>query len=263
MSLSSEITKTLAFTYRNITMTRRNVFMLGDMIYWPFIAVLSIGFMLAFLRPGARDASVVLSGVVAMSVLQTCQLDVSYVLLFDMWSKSMKHTMAAPVGPRHYLTGSWIFGITRGTLTFFIITGLIRLMFHFNVMSGGAAPTIVFLAGIFISGLTIGMLIIVLLLTFGMRAEIVTWSIVSVLLLVCGIYYPVSVMPEALQRIGHSIPLTFFLEYYRESFGLTGTPGAAAKGFILSGIYILILYALLEAAQRRAKRRGTILKMSE
>lgn len=263
MSLSSEIAKTLAFTYRNVTMTRRNVFMLGDMFYWPFIAVLSIGFMLAFLKPGAREAAVVLSGVVAMSVLQTCQLDVSYSLLFDMWSKSMKHTLVAPIGPRHYLIGSWIFGITRGTLTFFIITGLIRLLFHFNIMQGGAATTIIFLAGLFVSGLIIGMLIIVLLYMFGMRAEIATWSIVSVLLLVCGIYYPISVLPAALQHIGYAVPLTFFLEYYRESYGLPGDPHAAAKGFALSAVYLAVLYALLAISQSRAKRRGIILKMSE
>ncbi|HOX27958.1 MAG TPA: ABC transporter permease, partial [bacterium] len=134
MNLRSELIRTFAFTYRNFTMMRRNIFMLLDMVYWPFIAVLSIGFMLAFLKPGDKNVSVVLSGVIAMSVLQTCQLDVSYSLLFEMWSKSMKHTIVAPVSGRHYILGAWLFGIVRGTVTFLILDGFIYLLFKFNMM---------------------------------------------------------------------------------------------------------------------------------
>ena len=56
LSLRSEITKTLAFTYRNFTMMRRNVFMMADVFYWPFIAVLSIGFQGLIGRIGERLA---------------------------------------------------------------------------------------------------------------------------------------------------------------------------------------------------------------
>lgn len=263
MNLSSELAKTLAFTYRNVTMTKRNIFLFGDMLYWPFIAVLSIGFMLAYLQIGARDAAVVLSGVVAMSVLQPCQLDVSYVLLFDMWSKSMKHTLVAPVSRRHYLLGAWFFGMVRGTITFFVLTFLIRWLFKFDILQAGLAPTLVFLAGLFLSGLFIGMLIMILLYTFGMRAEIAAWSIVSILLIVCGIYYPVEVLPRFFQAVGHSIPLTHVLEAYRASFGFKGAPHAALKGFALSLVYFVALYFLMVVSERSARRRGIILKMSE
>ncbi len=263
MNLRSEAAKTLAFTYRNFTMMRHNIFMLADVVYWPFIAVLSIGFMMAFLNPGDKSVAVVMSGVIAMSVLQTCQLDVSYSLMFEMWSKSMKHTIAAPIGARHYILGAWLFGIVRGTLTFCVLGGFIRLLFGYSIIAHGAGPAAVFVAGLFLSGLIVGMTIIVLLYTFGMRAEIATWSIVSLLLLVCGIYYPISVLPPALRAVGYAIPLTYFLEYYRSFFGVPAAPHAIAKGFALSGAYLLAILYLHGRAVRRAKRLGTILKMSE
>jgi ABC-2 type transport system permease protein len=244
-------------------MMRRNVFMMADVVYWPFIAVLSIGFMLAYLNPGARNVSVVLSGVIAMSVLQTCQLDVSYSLMFEMWSKSMKHTVVAPVSGRHYLLGAWLFGMIRATLTFLVISGFIRLIFKFNIAACGVGPTVLFVSGLFLSGLIVGMIIIVLLYTFGMRAEIATWSIVSLLLLVCGIYYPVSVLPGFLRAVGYAIPLTYFLEYYRGFYGVHVVRDALAKGYVLSAVYIVAFYLLHYVAVRRAKRLGTILKMSE
>jgi len=263
LSLSSEITKTLAFSYRNVTMVKRNVFLLSEIFFWPFIGLLSMGFMLSYLKPGARDSAVVMSGVAAFSVLQTCQLDVAYVMLFDMWSKSMKHTVAAPIGKRHFLLGSWLIGIIRGTVTFFIITLFMHLIFKYDILKVGFAPTFTFLAGLMISGLIIGMFTTVALYTFGMRAEIVPWSIVSILLLVCGIYYPVDVLPPVLRHIGEAIPLTYFLEAYRGAYGVVASPYAALKGFVLSGIYISIVFWLLTQAERRARRRGLILKMSE
>lgn len=263
MNWSSELAKTLAFTYRNVTTVRRNIFQLAEIFYWPFITLLSIGFMLAFLKPGTREAAVVLSGVVAMSVLQTCQLDVAYVLLFDMWSKSLKHTMAAPIGARHFLIGSWLVGIARGTATFLIVSLCIRWLFGFNMLGADPHALLVFWSGLMVSGLLIGMLTTVFLYGFGWRAEIVPWSIVSVLLLLCGIYYPVSVMPAALQSVSHAIPLTYFLEAYRGAYGLAVPAHAAAKGFALSAVYIAVVYLMMQAAYRRAKRRGMFLKMSE
>ena len=263
MSLSSELAKTFAFTYRNVTMTKRNVFLLGDMVYWPFIAVLSIGFMLAYLQIGTQNAAVVLSGVVAMSVLQPCQLDVSYVLLFDMWSKSLKHTLVAPVGRRHYILGAWLFGMFRGTVTFLVLTLLVNWLFDFNILAAGIGPTIVFLSGLFLSGLFIGLLIIILLYSFGMRAEIAAWSIVSLVMIVCGIYYPVNVLPPAARLAGQCIPLTWFLDAFRQAFGVPGDPHAVLKGYGLSAVYMAGLYFLVVVSEKRARRRGTILKMSE
>ncbi|MEW6201912.1 MAG: ABC transporter permease [bacterium] len=263
MNLSSELAKTLAFTFRNITTVRRNVFQIAEIFYWPFITLLSIGFMLAFLKPGGRDTAVVMSGVVALSVLQTCQLDVAYVLLFDMWSKCLKHTLVAPIGRRHYLIGSWIVGIFRGTATFLILAFFIRWVFHFDIFKAGIEATVRFWAGLMVSGLIIGMLTTVSLYTFGWRAEIVPWSIVSVLLLICGIYYPIEVLPAYMHQISRLVPLTLFLEDYRASFGMPSFPGAAERGFVLSGIYFGITYGLLILAERRAKRTGLFLKMSE
>lgn len=263
MSLSSEAAKTLAFTYRNITTVRKNVFQLTEIFYFPFITLLSIGFMLKFLSPGDKNTAVVLSGVVALSVLQTCQLDVAYVLLFDMWSKSLKHTMVAPISPRHFLLGSWLVGILRGTVTLLVLTFFINRLFHFNVFQVGAVRMFVFWSGLMVCGLLIGMLTTIALYTFGWRAEIVPWSIVSLMLLFCGIYYPVSVLPLSVQGFSRAIPVTLFLEYYRSAFGAAGDPLAAQKGFALCAVYLFVIYWLMRLAERRAKRRGLFLKMSE
>jgi hypothetical protein len=53
----------------------------------------------------------------------------------------------------------------------------------------------------------------------GNRAEVAAWSLVSLMLLVCGIYYPVSILPQWGTAIAALIPLTYFLEYFRHFYG--------------------------------------------
>ena len=55
-----------------------------------------------------------LIGTIALSVVQVCQLEVAYAVLFDVWSKSVKHQFLAPIGIRHFTLGAWIVGMIRG-----------------------------------------------------------------------------------------------------------------------------------------------------
>ena len=117
MSLSLlrvEITKTRAFVAKNWIMTKRNIFTLLEILFWPTVGFLSVGLLAEFAALQPEMKAFVLVGVVSMSAVQVCQLDVAYVLLYDVWSKAVKHGFIAPVGIRHLLFGSLIVGILRG-----------------------------------------------------------------------------------------------------------------------------------------------------
>ncbi|HOX28220.1 MAG TPA: hypothetical protein PLQ76_03585, partial [bacterium] len=65
------------------------------------------------------------------------------------------------------------------------------------------------------------------------------------------------------RAFGYAIPLTYFLEYYRGFHGVPVSEGALVKGYVLSAVYLAVIYMLHFAAIKRAKRIGTILKLSE
>src|SRR5262249_19248111 len=75
-----------AFALRNFQMATRNVFLLFELLFWPIVGVLTIGLMARFLALSAEDASFVLIGQMAFSIVSTCQLDVAYSVLYDFWS---------------------------------------------------------------------------------------------------------------------------------------------------------------------------------
>ena len=80
-------------------------------------------------------------------------------------------------------------------------------------------PAVALLAGLLLSAAGVGLLVSTLLMLFGLRAEVSAWSGVSLVLLLCGVYYPVSILPAPLQVVAAGVPLTHFLEAFRAHLG--------------------------------------------
>jgi ABC-2 type transport system permease protein len=262
--IQNEMIKTRAFVFKNIIMTRRNVFTIFEIIFWPLVAFLSVGLLAEFAELGAPMKAFILVGVVSMSAVQVCQLDVSYALLYDVWSKAVKHSFIAPVGFRHLLTGSMIVGILRGGIVFLVLMGASYMIFGFDFTKPGILPLLLFISGMFLNAAMVGLFVCILVFTFGLRAEVAAWSLVSILLLVCGIYYPVSILPKWVMYISELIPLTYFLEYFRQFYGFEPIfTHVLAKGSITVTVYLVLEIIVMKAALKRAKRTGMLLKLSE
>ena len=99
---------------------------------------------------------------------------------------------------------------------------------------------------------------------FGLRAEVSAWSGVSLILLLCGVYYPVSVLPAPLQVVAAAVPLTHFLEAFRAQLGYAPVfKEPLVRGYVLAAVYAAGGYALFAWAIQRARRTGMLLKLSD
>ena len=263
-SLRGEIVKVSAFFLRSWRMTYRNAFTIFEIVFWPIVNLLSVGLLTTFLQAEPGTVVFVLVGTFALSTVQVCQLDVAYAALFDMWSRSIKHQLVAPIRPWHLLLGSWLMGLMRGTLVFMLQAAVSHWMFGVNVLAHGVAPALALLAGLLLSAGGIGLLVCTLLMLFGLRAEVSAWSGVSLILLVCGVYYPVSVLPAPLQVVAAAVPLTHFLEAFRAQLGYAPVfKEPLVRGYVLAAVYAAGGYALFAWAIQRARRTGMLLKLSD
>jgi ABC-2 type transport system permease protein len=263
-SWRAEVVAAWAFALRNLQMATRNVFLLFELLFWPVLGVVTIGLMTRFLTFSPEEASFVLIGQMAFSIVGTCQLDVAYSVLYDYWSKSMKHHFLAPIGIRHLTVGSWVVGILRGTLVFSLTSALVWWAFRFNPFAAGVLPVCALLLGCFLTAWIIGVFVCTLIMIFGGRAETSAWASINLVLALAGIYYPVSVLPGWAAAIGAGIPLTYFLDAYRAHFGFTAEYARPfVTGLGLAALYVGLSHWALHAAVNRARRTGLLLKMSE
>lgn len=262
--MKKEFIKTLGFAYRNYIVFIRSIFTLFEVIFWPLFGLVSVGLMGHFVKLQQEYLSFIIIGALCFSVMNVCQLDVAFSLLFDLWSKSIKHTFLAPVKSIHFIFGAAFIGIVRGISVWLITSILSFYLFKFNILSAGLFANFHFLLGIFLNSTYIGILVCIFLLNFGYRAEVAAWVITGVIILICGFYYPANILPEKLYLISRFIPLSYFFEYFRSFFGFPADRNLCLiYGYFLSILYILLNFILLELSIKRAKRTGIIMRMSE
>ncbi len=264
LSLQKEVRRILAFSYKNVIMTKRNFFTLFEMLFWPLISLFSVGLMGSYLEITQDKLAFILIGAISLSVIQLAQLDVTYVLLFDVWSKSLKYTFSTPASFYSMILGSWFVGILRGFVAFISLTFFSIIIFNFDLTRLPLLDMMLFLFGLFFAAMLIGVAACILMLIFGRRAEIAAWTLTAIIMLICGIYYPVSVLPESIRILALLIPVTHFLEYFRTFYGFPSTFSAPLLiGFAQCLVYFLIFALLSEWSLKRARKNGMIIKLSE
>ena len=263
LNLQRGLIQIWAFGIKNWIITKRNVFSLFEALFWPVVGFFSVGLLTNFLELNADMVGFILIGVISMSVIQVCQIDVAYVLLYDLWSKSLKHTFIAPIHPFQLILGSWLIGVIRSFVVFLLLVFLSTFAFGFNFLKPGLGPLILFLLGLFLIAALIGISVCILVLLFGYKAEVAAWSITSLMALICGIYYPISILPSPLPEIARVIPLTYFLEYFRSFYGFHHGGNLLGWGFGQIGVYLVLEAVLFKIVLHRARRTGILIKLSE
>ena len=262
--LAGEWSQTWAFAQRNLIMARRNVFFVFELTFWPGVAMLSHGLLTRFLALTPKMTSFILVGTMALSAVQVCQLDVADAALFDIWAKSMKHQFLSPVRIYHLALGSWLVGVGRGLVVWGLMAWIGTWAFGFDFVGGGPVSIGLFLLGCFLTALCVGLLVCSLVLLFGTRAETSAWAAVNFVVMLSGIYYPVSVLPDWVQLISAAVPLTYFLDAFRQGYGFEAHYAHAwLWGFGLTGLYVVLAHWGLAAAITRSRRTGLLLKLSE
>jgi ABC-2 type transport system permease protein len=240
----------------------RNLFVMTDIFFWPLISLVSIGLMAKFIDLGDSMMQFIMTGTLAAGVLQIVQLDVGYTVLYELWSKSLKHTLLTPVGVLEGVLGTWIAGMIRGSLAFGLLVLAASVFFGFHLP--GFVQTAGFLIGLFLSGLILGIIVNILILSFGQKVEITAWMFAHLFMILCGIYYPVDVLPSFFQGIALLIPITHFLEYFRQSYGFEAhTAHPFLAGLALSVIYLALFLKMLSQAYTRARQKGVVIRLSE
>ncbi|MGQ9509073.1 MAG: ABC transporter permease [Thermodesulfobacteriota bacterium] len=264
MNLPGVVIQTWAFIFKNWIMAKRNVFSLFEILFWPVVGFFSVGLLTTFLELDLNRTGFILIGIISMSAIQVCQIDVAEALLYDLWAKSMKHTFMAPIHPYQLLLGSWLIGVIRSLVVFFLLSLFSFWIFDFSFLRPGLLPISLFLSGLFLTSAFVGMTVCILILVFGYKAEVAAWSLSSLMALVCGIYYPITILPTPLSEIAKAIPLTYFLAYFRSFYGFEeGFKNLLGWGFGLAGFYLILEIILFRLVLHRAKKTGMLLKLSE
>lgn len=271
MTLRLEVLQSFAFLARNWHLTRRYW---GWEVVWFFYSLTS-GLSVVFIAQGAEALTgddiglnvkyltmYLIIGTLVWRYLSNIFMLTSEVIAWERWEGTIEYTLMAPVQRWVHLVGQTAYSLIYSMITTLLIGIAMALFFELELANAnllGAAAVI--LAGS-ISLIAIGIVASILPLLYPERGAQMTNVVQSSFLLISGVYYPISVLPDWMQAIARISPVTYVLDGTRAAI-LDGAPLGELRQYIapliLLGLVMLPLgLRAFKAAEDYAKRTGKL-----
>jgi len=238
-----------------------------DLIYWPMVQMLMWGFLQTYIQQNAgffvQAGGVFIGAVLLWDILFRGQLGFSISFLEEMYARNLGNIMMSPLRPAEFIAALMTMSVIRLAIGMVPVTLMAIAFFGFNLWSLGLALAAFFM-NLMLTSWAIGILVAGLLLRNGLGAETLAWTFMFLLLPLCCVYYPVSVLPMWLQWIAWALPPTYVFEGMRallidHVFRADLMLQALTLNAVLFAAGCIAFAVLL----RSARRQGTLLQTGE
>jgi len=268
---SSEIGALLGFAERQLYVYRRYWVWELVWLFYSIVSVLSIGFLASGLGAlGAEGGTFdlrkaqlyLLIGALLWGYLSLVFMEAAYAIAWERWEGTIEYTFMAPVRRATHLMGICLFAIVYGLARTFVVLLVAIAIFNIDFSHANIAGALFVLAASMAPLVGLAILTSVLPLLSPQKGEQMSFAVQGFMLLVSGVYYPLSVLPLPLQAAGAISPLTYALSGMRTSLldGATVGDQLPTAGILLAmgAVLIPLGFGVFTWAERRAKRLGLL-----
>ncbi|HQY31215.1 MAG TPA: ABC transporter permease [Thermomicrobiales bacterium] len=261
----TELIGALGFVQRNYYLTKR--YFLWELVWLIYTTgnAMSIGFIGVGVdkqNDNQRLTTFLLIGALIWSYLSMLFDILSETVSWERWEGTIEYTFMSPVSRATHLLGTSIYAIIYGILRTAVIFLVFNLFFDLEISNANYAAAILVLAVCSISLIGFGMVAAVMPLLSPEKGQQVTFIFGSVLLLVSGVYYDISVLPGWMQALARFSPVTYALRGIRGAL-LDGTPISEQWPniwplLIMGAILVPAGIKIFQIGEQYAKRTGRL-----
>lgn len=272
-ALADEANKGYAFVERNLYLTKRYWAWEAVWITYNIVNALSVTFIAAsaqktlpaihFTQAQINQFVLYLTiGTVIWSYVSVVFDNVTETVTMERWEGTIEYTFMAPVSRLTHMLGTCTFALLHGLVLVVVQIAVMALFFHLDLSHATWGASFVLLALGSVSLVGLGTISAVLPMLFTERGAQMAYIIRAVMLLISGVYYPVSVLPGPLQVMSRFSPATYLLDGLRQSVQQgwsIGRLGYDIWPLALCGVVSVPLgLYIFNRAERFAKRTGRL-----
>jgi len=137
-------------------------------------------------------------------------------------------------------------------------------MFSFNVFGAGIFAIALFLIGLMLLGWSFGIFAAGVIFRFGMRMQVLAWSVAFLIQPFSAVFYPLSSLPPAMQKISLVFPTTHIFEGFRYAVATNKIAwGNLFYAFTLNFILMALALWYFKKSVDRAKKTGLLAKPND
>lgn len=243
---------------RQLYLYRRSAIRSLEIVYWPVLDLLLWGFLSVYVARlrggGALAIAYLLGALILWDIFFRVQQAISVSFLEDIWTRNLVNVFVSPVSTTEFLGATMILGVMKVAVIALLMSAIAWALYAFNIFpfAPGLLP---FAANLILSAWGMGIITTALILRYGQGAEVLAWAVAFLFQPFSAVFYPVSILPAALQRIAWALPTTYAFEGMRQV--LSGRPVpwgdvAAALGLnavlfgIAAGVFARVMWVARE-----------------
>jgi ABC-2 type transport system permease protein len=259
-SFVQEAPKTLAFLGRNANLWRR--YMNWELVFISYQVVNTLTIAFIGVTMGKERVLFLVIGALLWGFLGVLFQETADAVTYERWEDTIEFTFAAPVTRVTYLVGSSSWAALYGLFRTLVLLAIVSLLFKLDMSRANLPAAMAVMIASTLSFVGLGMAAAALPLLWLEKGSAATNIFQTLLLLVSGVYYDISVLPVGLQWLSHLSPATYTLSAMRAallqgaSFGQVLPTIVALVG--MGAITIPVGVWCFGAAERYAKRHGRL-----
>ncbi|MDZ7262069.1 MAG: ABC transporter permease [candidate division KSB1 bacterium] len=209
--------------------------------------VFPMAWILAFYLRNPRGFEELVPGLIAMTILFSTTAAEAVVINFELRLGSLERLLLTPISLPSVLLGKVLGGAIFGLLmTVVVTTGSVVIL--------GGRPNLLYLVLIIIPSLLVfsalGALLCVLVKEV-FEAQTLLNLPRFLMIFLCGVVYPVSAMPAALQYLAYVMPLTYTVNGLRHSFSVSSSRIVFTDTLVLTGFFILFIFPAIKLLYKK------------
>jgi ABC-2 type transport system permease protein len=253
----------------------RNTYLVRRYLWWElafFVWTVANTLTIVFIAEGIeatggridveRTTTVLLIGAVIWAYLGIIFETLTETVAWERWEGTIEYTFMAPLSRPVHLTGMGLFAVAYGLVQSALLFAVVAFFFDLSLPQANFAAALAVLAVASVSFIGIGMMTSVLPLISPEKGTQLGFIAQGVLLVVSGVYYPVSVLPEWMQWLATISPATYALEGTREAIlegaGLGDLWGELWPLLVIGAVSIPLGLWVFRLGERHAKRHGKL-----
>jgi len=202
----------------------RNIYLVKRYIWWDvafFLWTVANTLTIVFIAKGIpavggqidveKVTTILLVGAVIWAYLGIIFEILTETVAWERWEGTIEYTFMAPLSRPVHLIGMGLFAVGYGVVRAILLFGVVAAFFSLHLHNANYGAALVVLVVASISFIGIGMMTAVLPLISPEKGTQLGFVAQGLLLVVSGVYYPVSVLPGWMQALAKISPATYAL----------------------------------------------------
>jgi ABC-2 type transport system permease protein len=249
---------------RNLYLVKRYIWWDVAFMFWTIANTLTIVFIARGVNVSPAEqnslATAFLVGGVIWAYLGIIFEIVTETVAWERWEGTIEYTFMAPVSRPVHLFGMGLFAVLYGIVRAAILFAAVVAFIGIDVPNANYGGALAILGIASISFIGIGMMTAVLPLISPEKGTQLGFVAQGLMLVVSGVYYPVSVLPEWMQWISKISPATYALRAIRDQI-LNGAPirwDDVWPLLVIGAVSIPLGLYVFRTGERYAKQHGKL-----